>query len=76
MTDHHWTLQSIKEIFEYVIEFFGIDRCVVASNFAVDKLFGSYDQIYYAYKDILKNYSYEENTKLFSRTANRIYKIK
>jgi len=76
MTDHNWTNQSIKNIFEYVIECFGIDRCLVASNFAVDKLFGSYDQIYNAYKEILQNYSEEENKKLFSQTANRIYKIR
>ena len=59
-----------------VIECFGIDRCLVASNFAVDKLFGSYDKIYNAYKEILQNYSEEENKKLFSQTANRIYKIR
>ena len=76
MTDHNWTNESIKEIFNYVIDCFGIDRCVVASNFPVDKLFGSYDKIYNAYKEVLSQYSEDENRKLFQFNANRIYKIK
>ena len=76
MTDHKWTVNSIKQIFEYVIECFGVNRCLVASNFPVDKLFGSYDQIYDAYKELLKNYSEDENKKLFSENANEIYNIK
>lgn len=75
MTDHEWTVDSISEIFDYVIECFGIERCIVASNFPVDKLFGSFDDIYNAYKKVLEKYSEEENEKLFSSNANRIYKI-
>ena len=75
MTDHKWSIKSIGEIFHYIIDSFGINRCLVASNFPVDKLFGSYDQIYNAYKEILMNYSYDENKRLFSETANKIYKI-
>ena len=76
MTDHNWTSESIKEIFDYVIDCFGIDRCIVASNFPVDKLFGSYDKIYNAYKEVLSQYSDDENKKLFQLNADRIYKIK
>ena len=75
MTDHHWSVNSIKEIFEYVIECFSIDRCLVASNFPVDKLFGSYDQIFNAYKEVLQHYSDDENKKLFTENANEIYNI-
>ena len=53
-----------------------MDRCIVASNFPVDKLFGSYDEIYNAYKKVLEQFSNEENTKLFLTNANNIYKIK
>lgn len=76
MTDHKWSINSIREIFEYVIECFGVDRCMVASNFPVDKLFGSYDDIFNAYKEILQQYSFDENKKLFSENANKIYNIK
>ena len=75
MTDHNWSVNSINEIFEYVIECFGVNRCLVASNFPVDKLFGSFDQIYNTYKEILQAYSYDENKKLFSDNANEIYNI-
>ena len=76
MTDHNWTIISIEEVFDYVIDCFGIDRCLVASNFPVDKLFGSYDNIFNAYKKVLEKYSDEENNKLFSRNASKLYKIK
>jgi predicted TIM-barrel fold metal-dependent hydrolase len=76
MTDHNWTIASIEEVFDYVIDSFGIDRCLVASNFPVDKLFGSYDKIFNAYKKVLEKYSDEENNKLFSRNASKLYKIK
>ena len=76
MTDHKWTIESIKEVFDYVIDSFGIDRCIVASNFPVDKLFGSYDEIYNAYKKVLEQFSNDEKKKLFSTNANIIYKIK
>jgi len=76
MTDHNWTIESIKDVFNYVIDAFGVDRCIVASNFPVDKLFGSYDEIYNAYKKVLEQFSNEENTKLFLSNANNIYKIK
>jgi len=75
LTDHNWSVESINKIFEYVIDCFGVNRCLVASNFPVDKLFGSYDQIYNAYKEILQIYSYDENKKLFSDNANEIYNI-
>ncbi len=76
MTDHNWSVESIEPIFDYVIECFGMDRCIVASNFPVDKLYGSYDDIFNAYKKILEKYTEEENLKLFSTNANKIYKIK
>ena len=75
MTDHDWTVESIKEVFDYVIDSFGVERCIVASNFPVDKLYGSYDEIYNAYKKVLEQYSDDENKKMFSTNANRIYTI-
>ena len=34
---------------EYAIEAFGVDRCLFASNFPVDGLHGSFDQLYSSY---------------------------
>ena len=31
---------------EYAIEAFGVDRCMFASNFPVDSMFGTFDQLY------------------------------
>ena len=39
------------------IEAFGVDRCMFASNFPVDKLFSSCDAIFDAFKAITRNFS-------------------
>ena len=61
--DKALVILKAEEVFDYVIDSFGIDRCLVASNFPVDKLFGSYDKIFNAYKKVLEKYSDEENNK-------------
>ncbi len=39
MTDHAWTEASLRPILLHAIGAFGADRCMVGSNFPVDKLF-------------------------------------
>ncbi|MBB4577559.1 putative TIM-barrel fold metal-dependent hydrolase [Rhizobium lentis] len=46
-----------------------------ASNFPVDKLFGSYDEIMDAFKIITANYSPDERIALFHDNAARFYRI-
>ena len=31
---------------EYAIEAFGVDRCMFASNFPVDSMYGTFDELY------------------------------
>jgi len=31
---------------EYAIEAFGVDRCMFASNFPVDAMYGTFDELY------------------------------
>merc|ERR1719210_148163 len=59
----------------FVIETFGVDRCMFASNFPVDKIAGSYTTVFNAYKKIVANYSAEDKQKLFELNANRVYRI-
>ena len=44
--------QSIRPYVEEAIAAFGVERCMFASNFPVDKLFSSYDAIFDAFKEI------------------------
>jgi predicted TIM-barrel fold metal-dependent hydrolase len=75
MGDWAWTTESIRPYVEAAIEAFGVDRCMFASNFPVDKLFSSYDAIWDAFKAITATYSLSDRTALFHDNAARIYRL-
>ena len=75
MTDWTWTTDSIRPFVHHAIEAFGMDRCMFASNFPVDKLFGSYDVLFAAFKEIATGFSTDERRKLFHDNAARFYRL-
>ncbi len=75
MFDHQWSLGSFKEIILPVVDVFSPLRCMVGSNFPVDKLYGTFDDIMSSYVDILSVYSDEEQADIFYRVAEKIYRI-
>lgn len=60
---------------EYAIEAFGVDRCLFASNFPVDGMHGSFDELYTSYADITAGLSDVDHDKLFAANAERIYRL-
>src|ERR1035437_3059431 len=75
MFDHQWTIESIRCYVLETIDCFGIDRCMFASNFPVDSLFGSYPDLWRAYDASIAGLSETEKKKLFQTNAERIYRI-
>jgi predicted TIM-barrel fold metal-dependent hydrolase len=75
MGDWHWTVDSITPYVLSAIEAFGVDRCMFASNFPVDKLFGSYDAIFDALKAITAGFPRGERRRLFHDNAERFYRL-
>lgn len=73
MFDHDWSARSIKDSVLFVIEKFGIDRCMFASNFPVDKLYKTYCKMVNNYIEVVKDFAIEDQHKLFSLNAERIY---
>jgi L-fuconolactonase len=59
---------------EYAIEAFGVDRCLFASNFPVDGMHGTFDQLYEAYSAITARLDDDARDKLFAGNAERIYR--
>jgi predicted TIM-barrel fold metal-dependent hydrolase len=57
------------------IEIFGDDRCMFGTNWPVDKLFSSYVDLVAAYTEIIADFSRDEQEQLFSRNAERYYRI-
>jgi predicted TIM-barrel fold metal-dependent hydrolase len=44
---------------------FGVDRCMFASNFPIDKLLSDYDTLFNAFKQITQDYDAKDRQKLF-----------
>ena len=59
---------------ERAIELFGVDRCMFASNFPVDGMHGSFDQLFAAYAEAVAGLDDESVDKLFAANAERVYR--
>jgi predicted TIM-barrel fold metal-dependent hydrolase len=70
-----WTVARNRDIISAVIDAFGIDRCMFASNFPVDSLCASFDDIYDGFAAITAEFSANDRQRLFHDNAVRIYSI-
>ena len=75
MVDRAWTTDSIRPFVLRTIELFGVDRCMFASNFPVDRIHGDFNTHYGAYSAITADFSADERAALFARNAERIYRL-
>ncbi len=64
-----------KKYYLHAIECFGPDRCMMESNFPVDRLSISYHVLYNGLKKIVQDFSEDEKDMMFYGTANRIYQL-
>lgn len=60
---------------EPCIELFGAERCMVSSNFPVDKAAFGYSTVWNMFKTITASYSRHEKQLIFSGTAKRVYRL-
>lgn len=65
--DNHWIVRE-------VIAMFGTERAMFASNFPVDSLCGSFDDIYSGFKSIVADLPRVDQERLFYSNAQRIYR--
>lgn len=75
MGDFEWTVDSIRPWALHCIEAFGAERCVLGTNWPVDKLFSSYGAVVDAYAEIVADLSRDEQVALFAGNAERIFRI-
>jgi L-fuconolactonase len=59
---------------EFAIEAFGVDRCMFASNFPVDAMCGTFDELYTTFSDVTAGLDGESREKLFAGNAERVYR--
>jgi predicted TIM-barrel fold metal-dependent hydrolase len=72
---HDWTVESLRPLVLETIDIFGVDRCMFASDFPADKLFGTFSDFLGAYDHITGDFSDDERRKLFASNAERIYGV-
>ncbi len=58
--DNHWTTESIRADVESTLGLFGVERCMFASHFPIDKLVSSYAVIFDAFREITRGHSMDE----------------
>ena len=75
MMDRLWTIDSLRPWVLGCIEAFGVDRVVFGTNWPVDRMFSSYPDIVNAYANIIAGFSRDEQLRMFSRNAERIFRI-
>ncbi len=59
---------------EYAIGAFGVDRCMFASNFPVDSMYGTFDELYDAFSTVTSGLDADSRQKLFATNAERVYR--
>ena len=59
---------------EGAIELFGVDRCLFASNFPVDGMHGTLDELLGAYDTVTAGLDAGARDKLFAANAERVYR--
>jgi len=70
-----WTADANRVIVRTVIDLFGIDRCMFASNFPVDSLCASFAAIFDGFREIVSDLPMDGQRALFRDNAMRIYAI-
>jgi L-fuconolactonase len=70
-----WTVDDIRPYVLFAIETFGIDRVVFGGDWPVVLLAGSYKDWLTALQSIVTDFSIKEKKKLFSRNAEKVYRL-
>lgn len=75
MTDPLFTKQSLKPWIDTCLNAFSADRCIIGSNWPVDRLFSSYDLIMGYYREFVEKLSPSEQRKILNKNAAALYKF-
>ena len=75
MGDAFWTVASIRPYVLGSIEAFGTGRVVFGTNWPVDRMFSSYPDVINAYADIISGFARDDQVKMFSGNAERLFRI-
>ncbi|MEY2468367.1 MAG: L-fuconolactonase [Actinomycetota bacterium] len=69
------SVDAFRPWLEHAIDAFGVDRCMFASNFPVDGLHGTFDELYTAFAAVTAGLDDASRDKLFAANAERVYRF-
>jgi len=69
-----WSVADNRWIVQELIAMFGPERAMFASNFPVDSLCGSFDDIFGGFKEITAGLGADKQRRLFHDTAKETYR--
>lgn len=75
MFDKNFTRESIRPLVYECLEVFGIERCMFASNFPVDKLFSDFAHLWNCFDALASDLNAPARSALFEQNARRAYNI-
>jgi predicted TIM-barrel fold metal-dependent hydrolase len=70
-----WSVEANCSVVRDTIELFGTGRCMFASNFPVDSLCASFEDIFSGFAAIVADLAPQERRKLFHDNALRLYRM-
>ena len=69
-----WTADANRYVVRETIAMFGVERCMFASNFPVDSLCATFQDIFNGFGEIVSDLPEAEQRALFHDNAERIYR--
>jgi L-fuconolactonase len=66
--------ESFKRWINHCLELFGTERCFFASNFPVDGVAGTFDELYTTYSSLTADLGADERERLFATNAEGVYR--
>ena len=73
--DPGWSTESVRPWVLAAIDAFGSDRSMLATNWPIDRLYGSYEGLVDAYRTIVADLPPADRHDVLHRTADRVYRI-
>ena len=73
--DPNWSVASIRPWVQHCVDVFGPQRAMFATNWPIDRLYGTYERLLDAYRECVADLTSQERDALFVDTATRIYEI-
>ena len=75
MAGGNWTIDSLRPYVLGCIEAFGVERSFFGTNWPVDKMYSTYAELAAAYREIIADFSDDEQQALLSKNAEKYYRI-